>query len=158
MLEAILSSKRSPDPNTQVGACIVNKKNRVLATGYNSLPNCIHTEMISWSREDENPLNTKYPFVVHAEKNAIYNASSSVEDAILFVSLFPCNECAKDIIQAGISKVYYLDNPYPNTWQIQSAKQMFQMLDLPVRQYKWKDKEIVLSCLTEIAEQVSLRI
>lgn len=150
MLEAILTSYRSPDPNTQVGACIINQSNRVVATGYNSYPNGIRTCHYSWEREDCDPLKTKYPYVVHAEKNAIFNASGSIEGGTLYVTMFPCNECAKDLIQAGITKVVYLRDLYPNQWQVLAAKSMFQLLDIPTVKHKWQNKKVVLSCIQKM--------
>ena len=155
MLEAILASKRSADPNTQVGACIVSPKNKTLSTGYNGFPNKVGTCAFSWARDGEDPLKTKYPFIVHAEKNAIYNSSSSVEGATLYVTMYPCNECAKDIIQSGIKRIIYLSNPYINTWQVKAAEQLFHILDLPATQHKWDKKDIVLSCLQEIVELIN---
>ena len=106
MLIALTTAQRSPDPNTQVGACIINAANQVLGVGYNSTPKNISPDLIPWKREGD-PEHTKYPYIVHAEKNAIYNAGNitSLERTILYVTMFPCHECAKDIIQAGISQI-----------------------------------------------------
>lgn len=155
MLEAILASKRSADPNTQVGASIISSDNKTLGTGYNGFPNKVGTNVFSWNREGEDPLKTKYPFVVHAEKNAIYNSSSSVVGTTLYVTMYPCNECAKDIIQSGIKKVVYLSNPYIDTWQIKASEQLFLALDFPILQHKWDKKEVVLSCLQEMMQLVN---
>ena len=98
---------RSKDPNTKVGACIV-KDNRILSTGYNGFPHGCSDEEYPWSKDDEDVTKNKYFYVTHAELNAILNARQSVEGATLYVTLFPCNECAKAIIQSGIKKVIYM--------------------------------------------------
>jgi len=144
MLQALVAAQRSPDPNTQVGACIVDIKNRTLGLGYNGFPRGISTSQFPWEREGKDPLKTKYPFVVHAEKNAIYNANSSVAGGTLYVTMYPCNECAKDIIQAGIKEVRYLTNPYKDEWFTRAADRMFQNLDIITIQHKW-DTDRILS-------------
>ena len=114
MAIAKLSAKRSKDPNTQVGACIVSSDNRILSIGYNGAPNGYNDDNFPWDREG-NPLDTKYLYVVHAERNAILNYRGSrkdLEDAKIYVDLFPCNECAKLIIQSGIKEVIYLSDKY----------------------------------------------
>lgn len=151
MLEAILASFRSPDPNTQVGACIVNSVGRVVGSGYNALPNKVCTQSMPWDREAKDPLETKYPFVVHAEKNAIYNATTSVANCSLYVTLYPCNECAKDIIQAGIKEVFYLKNPYEDTWQVKAAAKLFSLIDLPITQYQWRNIDTTLESLQRLS-------
>ena len=117
MAIAKLSAMRSKDPNTQVGACIVSNDNRILSIGYNGAPNGFDDEKFPWGREGEN-LNTKYPYVCHAELNAILNYRGSkkdLESAKIYVDLFPCNECAKIIIQSGIKEVIYLSDKYANS-------------------------------------------
>ena len=111
---AHLSALRSKDPNTQVGACIVDKDKKVVSIGYNGMPRgCNDTDM-PWDREGGFK-ETKYAYVVHAELNAILNSPRSLKDTILYVSLFPCNECAKAIIQSGIKKIYYESDKYNGT-------------------------------------------
>ena len=103
---AMLSGKRSKDPNTQVGCCIVSQDNKILSMGYNGLPMGCSDDEFPWDREGDNPLETKYVYTVHSELNAILNyRGGSLEGAKLYVSLFPCNECAKAIIQSGIKEV-----------------------------------------------------
>lgn len=117
MAIAKLSAMRSKDPSTQVGACIVSDDNRILSIGYNGAPNGFDDEKFPWAREGKN-LNTKYPYVCHAEMNAILNYRGSkkdLENAKIYVDLFPCNECAKIIIQSGIKKVIYLSDKYSNS-------------------------------------------
>jgi dCMP deaminase len=107
---ARLTAMRSKDPSTQVGACIVDNENRILSVGYNGAPNGFEDEDFPWDREGE-PLNTKYLYVCHAEMNAISNFRGSrkdLKDATIYVDLFPCNECAKHIIQSGIKHIVYL--------------------------------------------------
>ena len=152
MLLAISAAQRSPDPNTQVGACIVDKKNRVLGLGYNGFPRGISNHGFPWNREGE-PLETKYPYIVHAEKNAIYNANGPIEGAKLFVTMYPCNECAKDIIQAGIKEIHYLTNPYKDTWAAKAADKMFQFLDIITIQHTW-DIDRILLCLQNITHLI----
>ena len=114
MAIAKLSAMRSKDPSTQVGACIVGADNRILSIGYNGTPNGFNDDEFPWNREGDN-LNTKYPYVCHAEMNAILNYRGSrkdLEGAKIYVDLFPCNECAKMIIQSGIKEVIYLSDKY----------------------------------------------
>jgi len=111
---AHLSGKRSKDPNTQVGACIVDGDNKVVSIGYNGLPRGCDDAKYPWQREG-GFLNTKYAYVVHAELNAILNSPRSVKGCTIYVSLFPCNECAKAIIQSGIKKVVYESDKYDGT-------------------------------------------
>ena len=119
---AILAAKRSKDPNTQVGACIVNKSKRILSTGYNGFPHGCSDDTFPWDRDGE---DTKYRYVVHAELNAILNAhGKSLEGARLYVDLFPCNECAKAIIQSGIGEVVYLYDKYADTPDTIASKKM----------------------------------
>lgn len=120
---AHLSAMRSKDPNTQVGACIVDAYRRVVSIGYNGLPHGCNDQDYPWQRDGEY-LQTKYPYVVHAELNAILNAPRSVSGCDLYVSLFPCNECAKAIIQAGIKRVIYESDKYATTDQIRASKRM----------------------------------
>ena len=124
---AQLAAKRSKDPSTQVGACIVSKDNRILSVGYNGTPNGFDDIYFPWDREGEE-LETKYLYVVHAERNAILNYrgnSKDLEGAKIYVDLFPCNECAKEIIQSGIKEVYYLDDKYAHTNGVIASKRMF---------------------------------
>ena len=124
---AILSSGRSKDPNTQVGACIVDENNRILSMGYNGAPIGFDDDKFSWAREGS-MLETKYAYVCHAELNAILNYRGSRDDFIgsrIYVDLFPCNECAKAIIQSDISEVIYLSDKYNGTDGNIAAKKMF---------------------------------
>ena len=124
---AHLSGMRSKDPNTQVGACIVSPDNKILSMGYNGFPKGCADDEFPWERENDEDSNlTKYPFVTHSELNAILNyRGGSLEGTKLYVSLFPCNECAKAIIQAGIRTVVYDSDKYRGTPSNRAAKRMF---------------------------------
>ena len=133
---AILSARRSKDPNTQVGACIISPSKRILGIGYNGLPNGLSDDNIPWDKEGEF-INTKYPYIVHAEANAILNTKNFnlLNDAIIYVTLYPCNECAKLIIQSGIKKVVYLEDKYPNSKETLASKKLLKMANIKVIAY-----------------------
>lgn len=114
MMLAIASGMRSKDPSTQVGACIVSPEKRVISLGYNGLSKGFTDSDFDWSREG-NFFETKYPYIVHAEQNAILNAMQPLKDAVIYVSLFPCHDCAKLIAQSGIVKIVYMDDKYEGT-------------------------------------------
>ena len=138
MSVAKLSAMRSKDPNTQVGACIVSKDNRILSIGYNGTPNGFSDDIFPWDREG-NPLDTKYLYVVHAERNAILNFrgnNKELENSKIYVDLFPCNECAKEIIQAGIKEVIYLSDKYANTNETIASKRLLDICGIKYRQLK----------------------
>ena len=134
---AQLSSKRSKDPKTQVGACIVNHENKIVGIGYNGFPKGISDDDFPW-QDQGYYLQTKYPFVVHAEANAILNASQNLNDCKLFVTLFPCNECTKLIIQSGIKELVYVSNKDEGKdFQIASRK-MLEKAQVKLRQISWE--------------------
>jgi len=141
MSVAILSSLRSKDPNTRVGACIVNEGNRIVGIGYNGFPAGCSDDELPWGREGE-WLDSKYPYVCHAELNAILNSDfGRMVNCRMYVNLFPCNECAKMIIQAGIKQVIYINDKYPDDEKFISARRMFklagiQMIQMDVPQRK----------------------
>ncbi len=120
---AHLSAMRSKDPSTQVGACIVNPYNRVVGIGYNGLPMGCNDDEFPWEREGST-LETKYVYVVHAELNAILNSTTSLQGCTLYVSLFPCNECAKAIVQAGTKKIVYESDKYADTDIVKASKRI----------------------------------
>lgn len=129
---AILSAHRSKDPSTKVGACIVNLDHRIVGVGYNGFPTgCDDTEL-PWEREGEF-LETKYPYVCHAELNAIINSTSNLKNNRIYVALFPCNECAKAIIQSGIKEVVYLEDKYKDTDSVIASKRMMDMAGVTYR-------------------------
>ncbi len=129
---AMLSSLRSKDPNTKVGACIVNQSKRIVGIGYNGFPHGISDDTFPWNR-DGDFLDTKYPYVVHAEANAILNATTSLVGASLYVTLFPCNECAKLLIQSGIQEIVYLSNKHADSDACKAATRMFQASGIKMR-------------------------
>lgn len=144
---AMLSAQRSKDPSTQVGACIVSDQNKILSVGYNGMPRCCHgnDEAFPWDREGK-PLDTKYMYVCHAELNAILNYSgASLAGSRLYVTLFPCNECAKAIIQTGIRELIYADNKYDGTDSVEASKKMFEAAGVVYRHYEHAGKIIELN-------------
>lgn len=138
---ALLSSKRSKDPNTQVGACIVNEDKRIVGIGYNGFPFGCDDLNFPWTNEGDY-LNTKYPYVVHAEPNAILNSTSNLKNTTLYVTLFPCNECSKLIIQSGIKEVVYMDDKYQNSDSTKASKIMFEAANIKYRKMKKLEIEL----------------
>ncbi len=131
---ALLSSYRSKDPHTKVGACIVNTKKRIVGIGYNGFPYGCSDAEYPWENDKELTfLDTKYPYVVHAEANAILNSTESLDNATLYVSLFPCNECAKLIIQSGIKHIVYMDDKYKGQDSFIASKKMFDSANVDYR-------------------------
>ena len=142
---AILSGMRSKDPGTQVGACIVSSDNKILSMGYNGFPTGCSDDEFPWEREGE-PLESKYYFAAHSELNAILNyRGGSLEGAKIYVSLFPCNECAKAIIQAGIKTIVYDSNKYANTPAVIASRRMLDAAGVQYYQYKRTGREIKLN-------------
>lgn len=133
---ALLSTKRCKDPNTQVGACIVNDNKKIVGIGYNGMPFGCSDKEFPWEREGDF-LNTKYAYVVHAEPNAILNSNSQTKGCTIYVTLFPCNECAKLIIQSGIKEIVYMDDKYCGTDSDIASK---KMLDAAGVKYRKMDK------------------
>jgi len=131
---ALLSAKRSKDPKTQVGALLVSQDKKIVGLGYNGFPRGISDDEFPWDKEGDY-LDTKYPYVVHAEVNSILNATTSLEGATIYVTLFPCNECAKMIIQAGIKEVVYLSDEKALDLQTLASKRMFKAAGIKLRQY-----------------------
>ena len=121
---ALLSAKRSKDPSTQVGACVVNQDKRIVGIGYNGFPRGCSDDIFPWGKGNDNELNNKYPYVVHAEANAILNSSGNIKGATVYVTLFPCNECAKLLIQSGIKHVVYMTEIHKGTISDQASKLM----------------------------------
>lgn len=142
---ALLSAMRSKDENTQVGACIVNDENKILSLGYNGMPIGCSDEVMPWKREGA-PLDTKYMFVCHAEFNAILNSPApSLKGAKIYTTLFPCNECAKAIIQSGIKEIIYLSDKYSGTDSDLAAKKMFDMTGVKCRAYEKSGNSITIN-------------
>ena len=141
----ILTAQRSKDPNTQVGCCIVDKEQRILSTGYNWLPWGCSDDEYPWGREGSDQNATKYPFVVHAELNAILNArGKNLTGAKLYVALFPCNECAKAIIQSGIAEVVYLSDKYAATPATLASRRMLSSAGVKMTPFTGRTDSIVL--------------
>ena len=135
MWMAFLTAQRSKDPNTQVGACLVLNE-RVVGLGYNGFPVGLSDDCLPWARQGESQLHTKYPYVCHAEVNAIMNRIfPDIKGSTLYVALFPCNECTKFIIQAGIREVVYLDDKYHDTDTCRASRIMFNMAGVKLRQH-----------------------
>ncbi len=145
MAVAKLAGMRSKDPNTQVGACIVSADNKILSMGYNGFPKGCSDDEFPWAREGE-MLSTKYVYTVHSELNAILNyRGGSLEGAKLYVSLFPCNECAKAIIQSGIRTVIYDCDKYHDTEPTIASRKMFDAAGVVYRRYERTDRQIVIT-------------
>lgn len=141
---AILSSRRSKDPNTQVGACIVNDENRIVSVGYNGAPNGLNDDTdMKWDRDGDFK-DTKYAYVCHSELNAILNSKVNLKGCTMYVTLYPCNECAKAIIQAGIKKVIYLSDKYKGTDQNFVAKYLLEKCGVECEEFETKEKEITI--------------
>lgn len=130
-----LSAKRSKDPNTQVGSCIVDEHNRIIAIGYNGFPRGCSDDELPWGREGLF-YDTKYPYVVHAEANAILNRHILTGKTRIYTTLFPCHECVKLIIQVGISEIIYVDNKYENSDSNRASVRMLDMAKISYRQYE----------------------
>ena len=141
---AHLSAMRSKDPNTKVGACIVDKNNKILSVGYNGFPIGLSDDKFPWGREGGFK-DTKYAYVVHAELNAILNSNTNLRDSICYVTLFPCNECAKAIIQAGITTVVYDSDKYADTDSTIASKRMMDAAGGRYYQYKRSDRTIEIN-------------
>jgi dCMP deaminase len=129
---ALLSAKRSKDPNRQVGACIV-RDNKILSVGYNGFPFGCSDDIFPWTKDKEHPINDKRSYVVHAELNAIINSNFNLKNSILYVDLFPCNECAKAIIQAGIKEIIYLSDEDKDKDIYKIARRMFNASNVKIR-------------------------
>ncbi len=144
---ALLSAERSKDNNTQVGSCIVSPENKILSMGYNGMPTGCNDDRMPWERIGK-PLDTKYLYVCHAELNAILNCgggTGSLKGARLYVTLFPCNECTKAIIQTGIKEVIYYSDKYADSDSTIAAKRMFDMVGITYRQYTMEGKNLTLN-------------
>ena len=141
----MLSGMRSKDPHTQVGACIVSDDNKILSMGYNGFPKGCSDDEFPWNR-DGAPLENKYFYTTHSELNAILNyRGGSLEGSKLYVSLFPCNECAKAIIQSGIKEVIYDDDKYQNTPSVIASRRMLQAAGVAIRKYEHTNRTVEIT-------------
>ena len=139
---AYLSAMRSKDPSTQVGACIVSQENKILSMGYNGFPTGCSDDEFPWEREGE-PLDNKYFYSTHSELNAILNyKGTSLTGATMYVTLFPCNECAKAIIQCGIREVIYDSDKYAGMPSVVASKRMMEAAGVKYRQYERTGREL----------------
>ena len=142
---AKLSAMRSKDPHTQVGACIVGDDNKILSMGYNGMPRGCSDEDFPWGRDGDDPLETKYIYVCHAELNSILNYSgTNLKGAKIYTTLFPCNECTKALIQVGISEVIYQKDLYPDSASVVAAKKMMKAAGITYRPYESDERDVVL--------------
>ena len=132
---ACMSALRSKDPCSKVGACIVKDK-RILSLGYNGMPRGCEDNVMPWGKTDSDPLNTKYPYVVHAELNAILNANKDLTGSTLYVTMFPCNECAKAVIQSGVKEVVYLSDKHMDENSGKASLRMFNLAGIKVRHFE----------------------
>lgn len=140
---AKLSGLRSKDPHTQVGACIVSSDNKILSMGYNGFPIGCSDDEFPWNRENEDPLKSKYLYSTHSELNAILNyRGGSLEGAKIYVTLFPCNECAKAIIQAGIRTVVFACDKYADTAEVIASKRMMDAAGVRYYQYQHTGRKV----------------
>jgi dCMP deaminase len=142
---ALLSAKRSKDPGTQVGACIVSANRKIVSVGYNGMPTGCSDDDFPWEREGE-PLETKYPYVCHAELNAILNnLGFNLSGCTIYTPLFPCNECCKAIIQSGIRDVIYISDKYAETDSVRASKKMMDHAGLHYRRLESNLEELTIS-------------
>ena len=142
MLMSKLIAERSKDPSTHTGACIVDENNVVVGLGYNGFPRGCDDDKLPWCREGDT-LNVKYTYVFHAEANAIMNSNKSVRGCRLYCHLFPCNECAKIIIQSGIKEVIYESDKYKDVDIFKAGRKLLKMAKVKLRQYKPKNELIL---------------
>lgn len=138
---AILAAMRSKDPNTQVGACIVDRDNKILSIGYNGMPVGCHDDEYTWNNKTNE--DNKYLYIVHSELNAILNyRGGSLKGSRIYVTLFPCNECAKAIIQSGISELIYLDDKYADSVEVLASKRMLTSANVKFTKYEKSSREL----------------
>jgi dCMP deaminase len=142
---ALLAARRSKDPSTQVGACIVSRQNKIISVGYNGMPIGCSDDEFPWEREGD-VLDTKYPYVCHAELNAILNnVGFNLDGCKIYVPLFPCNECSKAIIQSGIREVIYISDKYASTDSVKASKRMMDHAGVSYHQLETSLQELVIS-------------
>ncbi len=158
MLHAVVASGRSKDPNSQVGACIVGNNNRILSLGYNGAPNMWDDDLFPWDRDNEEEKNNKYPYVIHAEMNALLNYKGDNKDlngATAYVTLFPCHECAKCLSQAGIKRIVYLSDKYLDTDDNIMSKTCLEYCGIEYEQLdKTKQNEYLISLINDKKDNI----
>lgn len=141
---AVLSALRSKDPSTQVGACIVDNDKKIVSVGYNGMPRGVNDDLVPWGHGEG--IDSKYLFVCHAEFNAILNnrQGTALKDCTCYVTLFPCNECAKAIVQVGIKEVVYLEDFHNNDVIYQASRKILELAGVKIRQYDGKNIDITV--------------
>lgn len=153
MLHAVVTSGRSKDPSSQVGAVIVDNNHRILSLGYNGAPNKWDDRNFPWGRKADSNLHTKYPYVIHAEMNAILNYkgdNKDLEGATIYTTLYPCQNCAKFLAQAGIKRVVYLSNKYEGTEDYIAATTSFEYCDVEYEEFpKSLQRRMIVSLLPD---------
>ncbi len=148
MAVALLSAQRSKDPSTQVGACVASPDNKIVGVGYNGFPWGCSDDELPWSREGDY-LDTKYPYVCHAELNAVLNTTiQNLKGCKIYVGLFPCNECTKVIIQAGIKEIIFLSDKYADSDSVKASKLMLDISKTKYRQFTSETREVSLQLFT----------
>ncbi len=140
---SMLSAMRSKDPNTQVGCCIVSPSNRILSMGYNGFPNGCSDEDFPWGKEQTDPYDNKYMYTTHSEMNAILNyRGGTLEGSKIYVTLFPCNECTKAIIQSGIRHIIYACDKYADTSSVRASKRMLDAAGVTYEKYNCSGRKL----------------
>jgi dCMP deaminase len=149
MAVALLSAQRSKDPNTQVGACVASSNNKIVGVGYNGFPWGCSDDVLPWTREGTF-LDTKYPYVCHAELNAVLNSTATnLRGCRIYVGLFPCNECTKVIIQSGIEEIIYFSDKYADSDSVKASKFMLDTSNTKYRQFTSDTRELTLKFLAD---------
>ncbi len=149
MAVALLSAERSKDPNTQVGACVADSNHKIVGVGYNGFPWGCSDDKLPWAR-DGMYLDTKYPYVCHAELNAVLNSTApNLQDCRIYVGLFPCNECTKVIIQSGIKEIIYLSDKYADTDSVKASKRMLDQSNTGYRQFHGKTRQVTIKLFVD---------
>lgn len=151
MLNAIVASQRSVDPNTRVGAALLDKDHKLIGDGYNGPARGIHPDLMPWDREGEKG-NTKYEWVIHAEENAIDNATAPTKGSTIYITLQPCHECCKRIIQAGVKRVVYLDDKYKDEWFTKLGVKMLSMVDIKIQKHEWSKS------IGQVMERINIEV
>ena len=141
---AFLSGMRSKDPSTQVGACIIDKQKKIIGMGYNGFPVGSSDDEMPWEKTGDF-LETKYPYVVHAELNAILNSIKSLNGSTIYVTHFPCNECAKAIVQSGIKKVVYFSDKHKDLESTKASKKILENANVEIENLKMEKEKIVIN-------------
>ena len=141
---AYLSAMRSKDPSTQVGACIIDEDKKIIGIGYNGFPIGSNDDEMPWNKEGE-LLDTKYPYVVHAELNAILNSIKSLKNCTIYVTHFPCNECAKAIVQSGIKKVIYFSDKHKDKDSTKASRRILENAGLEVKKVEVRKNSLQIN-------------